>query len=176
MSKKNCYHKTFIKNKYPLEDNHNKGCVVYSTKINGHKMNLVPIKGKEYHAYDDGKITFSRHYIVNVSNVYNHMYFRKHFKDIYDIWVKDKKNHYWIFKDTTDYFVETTNPYDNFDKEYFARTHQGGWFSIGYPDCMVGSRLDITGNISKNLIKYIDEYNYSEEEKKEILETFNLIN
>ena len=85
----------------------------------GDKMNLIPIKGKEYHAYDDGKITFSRHYIVNVSNVYNHMYFRKHFKDIYDIWVKDKKNHYWIFKDTTDYFVETTNPYDNFDKEYF---------------------------------------------------------
>ena len=47
-----------------LTDNHNKGCVVYSTRINGHKMNLIPIKGKEYHAYDDGKITFSRHYIA----------------------------------------------------------------------------------------------------------------
>ena len=172
MSKKNCYHKSFVKNKYPLPK---KGCVLYSNKINGSLMKLVPVKGKEYHAYDDGKINFSRHYIAKVSNVYNHMYFKKHFKDIYDIWIKDKKNCYWIFKDSTDYFVETTNPYDDFDKEYFARSKNGGWFSIGYPDSMVGSRLDITGNLSKNLIKYIDDYNYTEEEKKEIIAEFNSI-
>ena len=99
----------------------------------------------------------------------------QYFKDIYDIWLKDKKNCYWIFKDSTDYFVETTNPYDDFDKEYFARSKNGGWFSIGYPDSMVGSRLDITGNLSKNLIKYIDDYNYTEEEKKEIIAEFNSI-
>lgn len=167
MSKKNCYHKSFVKNKYPLPK---KGCVLYSNAKDSKLVRLVPVVGRDYHAFDDGKCSFSRHYVTTVKNVYSHMYFKKHFKEVYDRWVEDKKEIYWIFANTTDYFVEATNDYDDKEFQYFARTRQGGWFSIGYPDSMVGSRLDIDKRKWKNLMKYIDEWEMSDEDKKYYLE------
>lgn len=167
MSKKNTRKKIMFD--YPVPE---KRMVLYSNKVNLDLMKLVPINGNEYNAYDDGKINLSRHYVVKIKNVYNHMYFKRHFPKIYNIWVNEKKEHYWLFKDSTDYFVETTNSYDEVKSQYFVRDKHGGWFSIGYPNMLVGSELDITGNLSKHLINEYTDTDISEKEKKEILNNF----
>ena len=49
---------------YPVPE---KRTVLYSNKVDLDLMKLVPINGNEYNAYDDGKVNFSRHYVVKIT-------------------------------------------------------------------------------------------------------------
>ena len=74
MSKKNQKHKVKPDNGYPLPQR----TVLYSHKKH---MQPVPEVGKRYHCFDDGKITFSRHYIIKVTEVLNHNAFKKKYPE-----------------------------------------------------------------------------------------------
>lgn len=152
------------KNKYPLEER----TVLYT-----HKKHLlpVPIVGQKYHCFDDGKITFSRHYIVEVVEVLGHMAFRKKYQDAFNKYVEDSKRCYWLFSRSSDKFIIAKVVGDEEDNvNVFVRTKQGGWFSINYPYWGSSGRLDVTSNLWNGLVEDIDMFDYSDEEKKQLIE------
>ena len=44
-----------------------------------YKPKPIPEVGKRYHCFDDGKITFSRHFIIKVDEVLGFMQFKKQY-------------------------------------------------------------------------------------------------
>ena len=69
MSKKNTFKGKFHNN-YPLPTR----TVLYS-----HRKHIKPVPevGKRYHCFDDGKVRFSRHFIITVDEVLGHQQFKK---------------------------------------------------------------------------------------------------
>lgn len=103
----------------------------------------IPEVNKEYHAFDDGKINPSRHYIAKIVEV---IPFKK--IDVVTLcdWRDEVDECNWLYAPETDYFVKA-----EFAKEaqYFVRTVDGGWFSIGW----FGARLDVDGKLYKNMVE-----------------------
>ena len=109
-----------------------------------YKLQPVPEVGKEYHAFDDGKIRPSRLEHVKIVEVIP-------FKECEDeelikLWYKEVADCYWLYETETDYFVKAKWDQDT-DPMYFVRTKDGGWFSMGW----FGSRLDIDGELYKKM-------------------------
>ena len=50
----------------------------------------------------------------------------------------------------------------------YVRTKQGGWFGIG--DFYNSATLDVTRVLWDGLVSRIDDYDYTEEEKKQLIE------
>lgn len=137
------------------------------------KENL-PIVGKEYHFFDDGKISNSRHYIAKVIELipieeakkiiistprhYNVNTGQNLFVDmsLYDIWIDEKERCDWIYADDTDYIIKASIPIYDDDPIYFARTKDGGWFSMDTTNWWQGGRLDIDGKLCEQL----NNFNY----------------
>ena len=169
MSKKNQNHhrEGYIKvnkNMYPLPDR----TVLYSKKK---YLKPIPQVGKRYHCFDDGKVTFSRHYIVKIKEVLGQMAFKKKYPSLFKTYLEESKDCYWLYSRSTDVFVvsEAEQDRDGYAPiEVFVRTKQGGWFSIS-DNWLYSGRLDITSELWDYLVKYIDDYDYTEEEKKEII-------
>ena len=159
MSKKN-KKKRKPDNGYPLPDR----TVLYSRKKH---IQPVPEVGKRYHCFDDGKITFSRHYIIKVDEVLDFMAFKRKYHDWFKQYIKVAKAHYWLYSRSSDKFIITYKG-ENDEFGVFTRTKQGGWFGIG--SWWNSGRLDVTGNIWQGLISRIDDFNYSDEDKKRIIE------
>lgn len=66
----------------------------------------------------------------------------------------------WIYAPITDYFVEVSCPkYDKYNL-WFARTKDGGWYSLDIQSGWQGGRLDVTGEIYDDIIKYWKENGY----------------
>jgi hypothetical protein len=150
------------KNKYqPLERT-----VQYSRKKN---LQPIPEVGKKYHCFDDGKITFSRHYMVQVDEVLGYIQFKKKYPEEFQYYCQQSKRCYWLYSRSTDKFI-ITHKGENNEFGVFVRTKQGGWFGIG--DWYNCGRLDVTGNLWNNLIANIDKFDYTEEEKKNILKEY----
>jgi N6-adenosine-specific RNA methylase IME4 len=103
----------------------------------------IPKKNIVYNVFDDGKISPSRKYLVQVKEVIP-------FKDIdaetLTLWGYEVKTCYWLYKPETDFFIKTRNEYGK--DEIFVRTLNNGWFSIGPIN---GGRLDIDGELTKQL-------------------------
>ena len=150
-------------NGYPLPDR----TVIYSRKKH---MMPIPEEGKMYHCFDDGKISFSRHYIVSVYEVLEQMAFKKRYSNDFKQWLKETKRCYWLYARSTDKFVviKDSNAVDH-PSQVFVRTKQGGWFSFSR-NYFLSGRLDITGKLWDYLVAHIDDYDYSDEEKKTIIE------
>lgn len=117
-----------------------------------YKEQPVPEVGKEYHIFDDGKISPSRHFTAKIEKVIP-------FGDVYDpeselclAWKDNVKEAYWLFAQDTDYFVKAESSYDE-NPLFFVRTKDGGWFSIDYPNVWMGARLDIDGELYKSMIR-----------------------
>lgn len=115
-----------------------------------YKKQPVPEVGKEYHVFDDGKIKPSRHHIVTITEVCP-------FKECDDNklmsdWAEEVTDCYWLYANETDYFVKATAVYSE-NPQYFVRTKDGGWFSLGF----FGARLDIDGSLYTNMIKEFGE-------------------
>ena len=119
-----------------------------------YKLQPVPEVGKEYHIFDDSKIRPSRHYIAKIVEVIP-------FEESYDVddimgavlaaWKEEVNENAWfLFARETDYFVKAESDYDK-NPLYFVRTLDGGWFSIDYPNCWMGARLDVDGQLYEQM-------------------------
>jgi len=89
---------------------------------------MVPEANKEYHTFDDGKISPSRHAITKVLEV---IPFEIAEPWLVESWKKNVEECYWLYDKETDYFIKTEFE-DEEDPSYFVRTTDGGWFSIGW--------------------------------------------
>lgn len=145
---------------YPLPDR----TVIYS-----HKKHLEPVPevGEKYHCFDDGKITFSRHFIIQVDEVLGHIAFRKKYPKLFEQYVKRVKESYWLFSTHSDKFIITYKG-ENLGIGVYVRTKQGGWFGIGH--YWNSATLDVTGKYWNWLVANIDDFDYTEEEKKQLIE------
>lgn len=132
----------------------------------------VPKVGKEYHFFDDGKVTPSRHYIAIINEIipiestkkiiistprdYDVDTGKNIFVDLslYDIWEDEMKYIDWIFAKETDYIIKASIPKYDEDPIYFARTKDGGWFSMDTTNWWQGGRLDIDGKLYESLLEY----------------------
>jgi hypothetical protein len=109
----------------------------------------VPEVNKEYHTFDDGKISPSRHAITKVLEV---IPFEIAEPWLIESWKKNVEECYWLYDKETDYFIKTEFE-DEEDPSYFVRTTDGGWFSIGW----WGARLDVTGKLYEGMLKWLEE-------------------
>lgn len=153
------------KHRYPLPER----TVLYS-----HKKHIKPVPevGKKYHCFDDGKITFSRHFIIKVDEVLGHQQFKKKYYEHFLKYRKAVKRCYWLYSTHSDKFIITHNG-ENEEIGVYVRTKQGGWFGCG--DFWNSARLDVTGKIWESLVAHIDDFDYSEEEKQEILKEGTIV-
>lgn len=137
------------------------------------KENL-PVVGKEYHFFDDGKIRESRHYIAVVQEIipiedtnkiiistprdYNEEINQNIFinMSLLDIWIDEKLSCDWLYAPVTDYILKASIPEYDKDPIYFARTKDGGWFSMDATNWCQGGRLDIDGKLYEQL----ENFNY----------------
>lgn len=122
-----------------------------------YKEQPVPEVGKEYHIFDDGKISFGRHYVAKVTEVLPFEKVANPESQLYRAWEENIMEAYWLFAQDTDYFVKAESSYDN-NPLFFVRTVDGGWFSIDYPNVWMGARLDIDGSLYEKM-----KENYGEE-------------
>ena len=109
----------------------------------------VPEVNKEYHTFDDGKISPSRHAITKVLEV---IPFEIAESWLIESWKKNVEECYWLYEKETDYFIKTEFE-DEEDPSYFVRTTDGGWFSLGW----WGARLDVTGKLYEGMVKRLEE-------------------
>ena len=107
-------------------------------------MQPVPEVGKKYHCFDDGKITFGRHFIIQVDEVLGHQQFKKRYPEEFQQYRQAVKNCYWLYSTHSDKFVITYNG-ENDELGVYIRTKQGGWFGIG--DYWDSAKLDVTGTL-----------------------------
>ena len=142
-------------NGYPLPDR----TVLYSRKKH---MQPVPEVGEEYHCFDDGKISLSRHYTVKVKEVLGHMAFRKKYPEYFRAYVEYAGACFWLYSRRTDVFVVTEaddkGRNDEYKTEVFVRTKRGGWFSIGYPSSLYCGELDVTGRLYIGLVADLNKH------------------
>lgn len=137
------------------------------------KLNVLPNVGEEYHFFDDGKISPSRHYIAKVEDVVSirqakgsrflHYYKKKDkgiLNSLYDIWRSESKEHYWLFAEETDVFLMCSIPKYDENMVWFARTRNGGWFSMNVQNCLQGGELDVDGSIYEYAKELFDDYHW----------------
>ena len=146
------------KHRYPLPER----TVHYSKKKH---LEPIPEAGKKYHCFDDGKITVSRHYLVEVLEVLGHQKFKKKYPKYFKRYIKTAKDHYWLYSRRTDKFIVCQG--ENNELGVFVRTKQGGWFGIG--DWWNSGVLDVSGKLWNSLIANLNLFELTEEEKEEFL-------
>lgn len=142
-------------------------------------LKSLPIIGKKYPFFDDGKVSFSRLYIATVKRIIPFEELENTMVDapnkewregwgedpslkpesLLTLWQEDVEHLNWIFNTKTDYIVEAEVKDDIVETQYFARTKNYGWFSLGCGRCDVGGRLDVDLEYIKNL-EELDEKEY----------------
>ena len=126
------------------------------------KLQDVPIVGKTYHFFDDGKIKPSRHYMVKVVRVIP----KNEAKNIditikgraydvtdtlFNIWTEQTSSMAWVYAKDTDYFVEgECRDYDEHNL-WFVRTTNGGWFSMDIENWWQAGELDVDEHLYESI-------------------------
>ncbi len=133
------------------------------------KENNIPKPGTEYHFFDDGKTSPSRHYIcrcerlATVEEAKNIMFgsdvisSEKETISLYELWEKAVSHYYWVFAEVTDLFVEISCPGYDENNLWAARAKDGGWFTLDIQSFWQGGRVDVTGEIFENVLKFFKE-------------------
>lgn len=103
--------------------------------------------------FDDGKISYSRMYQATVKQV---MVYDDAPDKVKKAFERESKTHDWIWNKTTDYIVACD--IKDYDKNliWFARTTDGGWFSMDVDKSWQGGRLDIDGKLEDYLVSLFD--------------------
>lgn len=103
--------------------------------------------------FDDGKISYSRMYQATVKQV---MVYDDAPDKVKKAFERESKTHDWIWNKTTDYIVACE--IKDYDKNliWFARTVDGGWFSMDVDKEWQGGLLDIDGELEDHLIGLFD--------------------
>ena len=103
--------------------------------------------------FDDGKISYSRMYQATVKQV---MVYDDAPDKVKKAFERESKSHDWIWNKTTDYIIACD--IKDYDKNliWFARTVDGGWFSMDVDKSWQGGRLDIDGKLEDYLVSLFD--------------------
>ena len=103
--------------------------------------------------FDDGKISYSRMYQATVKQV---MVYGDAPDKVKKAFERESKTHDWIWNKTTDYIIACD--IKDYDKNliWFARTVDGGWFSMDVDKSWQGGRLDIDGELEDYLVSLFD--------------------
>ena len=152
------------------------------------KVMQIPVLGKEYYFFDDGKISLSRCYKAKVTGIYPYNekinvkvfdYDLDEYKEIpiQEIHKKEVDSHRqgehfkvlggdlttgapWLYSEKTDYFIKCEiKGYDK-DDIWFARTIQDGWFSMDVTNSWQSGELDVDGKKYEEAKHYYDLDNY----------------
>ena len=140
------------------------------------KRQDVPVIGKYYYFFDEGKTSPSRCYKAKVVRVipydecdleyeiydyYCDCKISKTLKDIHKEEVDENFNvlsgsdttpgKSWLYAEETDFFVECEIPGYDENTIWFVRTVQGGWFSIDVQSSWQHGSLDVDGSIYKEI-------------------------
>ena len=137
----------------------------------------IPIIGKSYEFYDDGKITPGRRFTATVLEIISQedaksvMFPIYAYKEsdyipttivakeeepigetsLYTVWEFNKEIHDWVYAQETDCFIKCSIPeYDEYPI-WFARTKEGNWFSLDIQSCWQGGLLDIDNHFTEKL-------------------------
>ena len=103
--------------------------------------------------FDDGKLSYSRMYQATVKQV---MVYDDAPDKVKKAFERESKTHDWIWNKTTDYIIACDiKDYDN-NLIWFARTVDGGWFSMDVDKSWQGGRLDIDGELEDYLVSLFD--------------------
>lgn len=103
--------------------------------------------------FDDGKVSYNRMYQATVKQV---MKFNDAPDKVKKAFERESKTHDWIWDKTTDYIIACDiKDYDN-NLIWFARTVDGGWFSMDVDKSWQGGRLDIDGKLEDYLVSLFD--------------------
>lgn len=132
---------------------------------------MIPEIGKEYYFFDDGKIHPSRCYKAKVLRIVpsnEEIIVDKYDSDlekfvqtpIQEIHKIEAEYANWLFAETTDYFIECAIPGYDEHNIWFARTKDGGWFSMDIQSWWQGGRLDIDNSVYQNAKEYFDYDNW----------------
>ncbi len=126
--------------------------------------NNIPEIGKEYHFFDDGKTSLSRHYVCKCERVVTPEEAKAitfNFDDgeivLYDIWKDESSKCDFLFAKDTDYFVEVSCPSYDENSLWAVRTKDGGWFTLDVQSSWQGGRVDVTGEIFDNVVRFWTE-------------------
>ena len=103
--------------------------------------------------FDDGKISYSRMYQATVKQV---MVYDDAPDKVKKAFEHESKTHDWIWNKTTDYIIACD--IKDYDKNliWFARTVDGGWFSMDVDKSWQGGRLDVDGELEDYLVSLFD--------------------
>lgn len=110
-------------------------------------MEKLPILGKTYNHYDDGKIKESRlmkSVVTNISEFNDKLLSQEDKEDIVECG--------FLYSENTDYVIEADLYIDEDDivKVKYVRTLDGEWFSLGW----WAGVLDVDNSITDNLKEY----------------------
>lgn len=125
--------------------------------INGKQIKFdekpIPKVNQTCMFFDDGKISYSRMYQATVKQV---MKFNDAPDKVKKAFERESKTHDWIWDKTTDYIIACDiKDYDN-NLIWFARTVDGGWFSMDVDKSWQGGRLDVDGELEDYLVSLFD--------------------
>lgn len=113
-------------------------------------MKNVPIIGKKYYYFDDGKIKISRRLEVIITDI---IPFDEIDSEIFNLWNEDVQSCDWLYAKETDYFIKAYLKISDhiIENIIFVRNTDvdSGWFSIGW----WGGRLDIDGSLNDNMLQ-----------------------
>lgn len=98
----------------------------------------VPKVGEVRHFFDDGKMRESRHYMATITKV---IPYKKASQKLKKVWKKERWSCYWLYAYETDYFIKASIPKYDEMPIWFARTKDGGWFSIDFMGWWMSGRL-----------------------------------
>jgi hypothetical protein len=109
----------------------------------------IPVVGKTYHYFDDGKIKVSRRGKVVITEV---IPFENIDEETLIQWKEAVEECDWLYAPKTDFFVKV----DTFFDIIFVRTKDDDWFSFGF----LAGRLDIDGSLNDTLKEQWKKQNY----------------
>ena len=128
-----------------------------SKKINSKQIKFdekpIPKVNQTCMFFDDGKISYSRMYQATVKQV---MVYDDAPDKVKKAFERESKTHDWIWDKTTDYIIACD--IRDYDKNliWFARTVDGGWFSMDVDKEWQGGRLDVDGKLEDYLVSLFD--------------------
>ncbi|MGB0861430.1 MAG: hypothetical protein ACPGXZ_00855 [Saprospiraceae bacterium] len=105
---------------------------------------MIPKVGKTYNCFDDGKVTHSRKYTIDVVEI---VPFAEADEETLKEWKERVKQCYWLFSPRTDFFILTEN--GEAGDAVFARTKKNTWFSLG--NWFNSGLLDVDGSLTTKL-------------------------
>ena len=140
------------------------------------KLKNLPKVGEFYHFWDDGKTGPNRHYMCKVERIIpiseaNQIMFNNindnNQTSLLDFWISEKTHCDWLYAPQTDYFIEASCPTYDVHYLWFARTLDGGFFSMDIQSGWQSGRLDVDGKIFEDVVDY-----WTDQNQYELVETY----